>query len=229
MKKIMMIAAMVMATVSANAQFEPGTFSLQPKLGVTASWLSNMPKLTVGTANTTLDKVPAVGALIGAEAEYQLTNMFSIAAGVGYSMQGSGWEDYTESAGGVKAELKDAKVELGYINVPVVANVYLFKGFAVKTGVQFGFLTSAKEKGSMKIKSDTQTVNIELEDDNSDFKDACKKFDVSIPVGVSYQFKAPVTLDLRYNIGLTKVNKESADKDLKNNVVQLTVGYKFAL
>ena len=70
---------------------------------------------------------------------------------------------------------------------------------------------------------------MELEDDNSDFKDACKKFDVSIPVGVSYQFKAPVTLDLRYNIGLTKVNKESADKDLKNNVVQLTVGYKFAL
>ena len=229
MKKILMIAAMMVATVSANAQFEPGTFSLQPKLGITASWLTTMPDLTVGRANTKLDKVPAVGFLIGAEAEYQLTNMFSIAAGVNYSTQGSGWEDYTESSSDYKAELKEAKIELGYINVPVVANVYLFKGFAVKTGVQFGFLTSAKEKGKVKITSGSTTVNMDLEDDNSDYKDACKKFDVSIPIGISYQFKAPVTLDLRYNVGLTKVNKEEADKNSKNNVVQLTVGYKFPL
>ena len=35
MKKLMIIAAMMVATVSANAQFEPGTFSLQPKIGMT--------------------------------------------------------------------------------------------------------------------------------------------------------------------------------------------------
>ena len=31
MKKILMIAAMMVATVAAKAQFEPGTFTLQPK------------------------------------------------------------------------------------------------------------------------------------------------------------------------------------------------------
>jgi len=229
MKKLMIIAAMMVAAVSANAQFEPGTFSIQPKLGGTASWLSNMPKLSVGMANTILDKQPTAGLLVGVEAEYQLTNMISVAAGAGYSLQGSGWEDYSESAGDYKAELKDAKIELGYINVPVVANFYLFKGFAVKTGVQFGFLTSAKQKGTIKVTSGSTTINMDLEDDDHDYKDACKKFDVSIPIGVSYQFGVPITLDLRYNVGLTKVNKESADKDLKNNVVQFTVGYKFAL
>ena len=68
-------------------------------------------------------------------------------------------------------------------------------------------------------------------DIDEDMKDNCKKFDLSIPMGVSYQFKVPVTVDLRYNLGVTKVNKESVsgEKDCKNNVVQLTVGYKFAL
>ena len=50
-------------------------------------------------------------------------------------------------------------------------------------------------------------------------------------MGISYEFKVPIVIDLRYNLGLTKVNKESVSgvKDYKNNVVSLTVGYKFAL
>ena len=44
MKKLMMIAAMMVAAVSANAQFEPGTWSIQPKIGGTMSKVSNMPK-----------------------------------------------------------------------------------------------------------------------------------------------------------------------------------------
>ena len=42
MKKLMMIAAMMVAAVSANAQFEPGTFSIQPKVGGTISKVSNI-------------------------------------------------------------------------------------------------------------------------------------------------------------------------------------------
>lgn len=229
MKKVMMIAAMMVATLSANAQFEPGTFSIQPKIGATASWLSNMPSLSgmsEAGKNVKLDKVPAVGLVIGAEAEYQLSNMFSLAAGLNYSMQGSGWEDYTEKSGDYKLELKDTKIQLGYITVPVVANIYLFKGFAVKGGVQFAFLTSAKEKLSMKMSGDGYNVN---KDFDESIKDGCEKFDLSIPVGVSYQVPTiPIVIDCRYNIGLSKVNKGDGDK-MKNNVIQLTVGYKFAL
>ena len=46
-----MIAAMMVAAVSANAQFEAGTFSLQPKAGFGMSWLSNMPKLSANYVN----------------------------------------------------------------------------------------------------------------------------------------------------------------------------------
>jgi hypothetical protein len=221
MKKLMMIAAMMVATLSANAQFDPGTFSIQPKIGGQVTWLSNMPKLPIATG-IDLDKTPMGGALIGVEAEYQLTDMFSVAGGLNYSLQGSAWEDVTVKSAVGSIDVKDSKIELGYITVPVTANVYLAKGLAVKAGVQFGFMTSAKMKSTVE-QGGTKTET------DVDFKDNCSKFDFSIPVGVSYQFKVPIVLDLRYNIGLTKVNKESADKNSKNNVVSFTVGYKFAL
>ena len=231
MKKIVMIAAMMVATLSANAQFEPGTFSIQPKLGGTISWLSNMPKMAdvvspLSGKKVELDKAPIAGVVIGAEAEYQLSKAFSLAAGLNYSMQGSGWSDYTEKAGDYKLELKDTKLQLGYITIPVVANIYLFKGFAVKGGVQFGFLTNANMKCSAKVNDKNTTLT---EDYDKSYKSDCEKFDLSIPVGVSYQVPTvPVVIDCRYNIGLSKVNKDDGDK-MKNNVIQLTVGYKFAL
>jgi len=217
MKKLMIIAAMMVATLSANAQFYPGTFSIQPKMGGVGSMLSNTPD-NLGTINS--DKTANGGFLIGAEAEYQLTNMFSVAAGVNFSQQGTAWDDITAS--GVK--YKDIKCELEYFNIPIVANAYLFKGFALKTGVQFGFLTSANYKYTSEkngTKTDVETKN----------KDDFEKFDVSIPIGVSYQFKVPIVIDARFNIGLTSVNKSNkfTSKSMKNEVFQLTVGYKFKL
>jgi hypothetical protein len=233
MKKIMMIAAMMVATISANAQFEQGTFSIQPKAGGNAAWLSNMPNLNLG-GGVTLDKTTAAGGIVGVEAEYMLTDNFSLAAGLTYGEQGSGYEDYEENYSGAKVELKDLKVDLDYLNIPVVANYYLFRGFAVKAGVQFGFLTTAKIKGKTITTINGSTTTTEMEDKkigNQDFKDTLEKFDLSIPMGISYEFKVPIVIDLRYNLGLTKVNKESASgvKDFQNNVVSLTVGYKFAL
>ena len=91
MKKFFVIAAMMVAAVSANAQFEPGTFSIQPKLGGVGSMLSNMSDYEFNGIKA--DKTANGGGIIGAEAEYQLMNMLSLAAGVNYSMQGTAWED----------------------------------------------------------------------------------------------------------------------------------------
>ena len=48
-----------------------------------------------------------------------------------------------------------------------------------------------------------------------------------IPVGVSYQFKEPIVIDARYQIGLTKLILGANSS--KNSVFTLTVGYKFCL
>lgn len=223
-----MIAALLVATVSANAQFEAGTFSLQPKIGGIISKVSNMPNINeeVGGVNINVDKSFYAGALIGVEAEYQLADMFSLAAGLNFAMQGCQWEDTELKIGGESLKMKNNKIQLNYLNLPIVANVYLFKGFAVKTGVQLGFLLSAKQKLDQEFSGGSQTAKVEYDED---VKDQCKKFDVSIPIGVSYQVPTiPIYIDARYNLGLTKIVKD-IDESVKNQVFQLTVGYKFAL
>jgi hypothetical protein len=50
------------------------------------------------------------------------------------------------------------------------------------------------------------------------------KFMLSVPVGLSYEYNR-VVLDARYNIGITDLFK--GEGKMRNNVIQLTLGYKF--
>jgi hypothetical protein len=93
-----------------------------------------------------------------------------------------------------------------------VANVYLFKGFALKAGIQPGINLSAKAE-----------INGKESDINEDYVNS---FEFAIPVGLSYEFRNFV-LDARYNIGVTKLVKD-ADQG-RNSTFSITIGYKFAL
>ena len=118
------------------------------------------------------------------------TDNFGLTAGLLYTQQG--------------AKADGTKNNLEYINVPVLANVYVAPGLALKAGVQVGFLTKAKAEGL-------------------DFKELCNKTDFSIPVGLSYEF-SDFVIDARYNLGLTNVGKNVGKN--KNSVIMLTLGYK---
>ena len=228
----MMAVAAFMAT-AANAQFEKGTWSLQPFLGGSISSITNVGSFDIDDG-IELKKRTRVGYIIGGEAEYQFAKKFSVAAGINYTTQGCGWKDIDYFDGGAKIKIKDQSDVLGYIKIPIVANYYIFKGFAVKAGVQFGFMVSSKFFAHGEADYDLFRDGVKREVDlygYVDMKDQYKKFDFSIPVGVSYQFKTPIVIDARYQIGLTRLNKYSYDgiKDSKNSVFTLTVGYKFGL
>ena len=228
----MMAVAAIMAT-TASAQFEKGTWSLQPFLGGSISSITNVGSFDIDDG-IELKKRMRVGYIIGGEAEYQFAKKFSVAAGINYTTQGCGWKDIDYFDGGAKIKIKDQSDILGYIKIPIVANYYIFKGFAVKAGVQFGFMVSSKFFAHGEADYDLFGDGVKRAVDlygTVDMKDQYKKFDFSIPVGVSYQFKVPIVIDARYQIGLTKLNKYSYDgiKDSKNSVFTLTVGYKFGL
>ena len=72
MKKIMMIAAMMVATISANAQNEVGQITLKPTVGM------NIASMT----KTEGDSKVRVGIAAGVEAEYGITESFSLSAGL---------------------------------------------------------------------------------------------------------------------------------------------------
>lgn len=194
MKKILLMAAIVLSSLSAKAQTEPGTFTLMPKVG-----------LNMATTGQDEAKMKA-GAVAGVEAEYKVNNLLGVSAGVLYSMQGAKWSEGDYSA----------KYLMDYINIPILANFYVWKGLALSVGVQPGFLVSAKNKWD-----DGE------ESGDVDIKDACESFDFSIPVGASYEWNDFV-LGVRYNIGVTDIAKEGDDKG-KNGVLAITLGYKFAL
>ena len=233
MKKILMIAAMMVATMTASAQYEQGTFSLQPKIGATASQLSNLPDLNLSDLNIpeinqTLEKTPTGGAMVGVEAEYQALKWLGISAGVHFSEQGSGWKDQKIKVDGEDAKIKDTKINTTNILVPVTANFYIVKGLAFRTGVQFGFLTRAELKSTVEAKDGETTSRTSVEQKCTD---EFKKFDISIPIGISYEFNNHIVLDMRWNQGISKVYKESekGQKDPRNQVLLLSVGYKFKL
>ena len=193
MKKLFMIAAMMVAALSVSAQ-EAGQMFIKPMAGGTFSTL-------VGDVDDVKGKIGLVG---GAEFGYNINETFGITAGLLYTMQGCKDKDV------------DANFNLDYINVPVLANVYVAPGLALKAGPQIGFLTRAKL-------------------DDVDMKDVCNTIDFSIPVGVSYEI-SDFVIDFRYNIGITSVSKNKeikadvieieSDRKTRNSVFMLTVGYK---
>ena len=193
MKKLFLAVVAMMISAATFAQNEVGQLTIQPKVGV------NIANITDAD-----DADPRIGLAAGAEFEYGLTDNIGLSAGVLYSMQG------------VKTTIidDDCTWKLDYLNVPILANFYVAKGFAVKLGVQPGFKLSSKAK----FKGSGGSKEVEVED-------GVKSVDLSIPVGLSYQYQN-IVFDARYNWGVTKIVD---DVDSKHSVFQITVGYKFSL
>ena len=193
MKKLFLAVVAMMVSAATFAQNEVGQLTIQPKVGV------NIANITDAD-----DADPRIGLAAGAEFEYGLTDNIGLSAGVLYSMQG------------VKTTIidDDCTWKLDFLNVPILANFYVAKGFAVKLGVQPGFKLSSKAK----FKGSGGSKEVEVED-------GVKSVDLSIPVGLSYQYQN-IVFDARYNWGITKIVD---DVDSKHSVFQITVGYKFSL
>ena len=204
MKKLFVIAAMMVAAVAANAQI-----TLKPMAGLTLATITDMD-----------DNSFRPGLVAGAEAEYLVNDMFGVSGGLLFSMQGTNYDDYSVTINGVTNGWKDYSSTLTYLNIPVLANVHVAKGLAIKAGVQPGILLSAKVK-------QTEIVNNAESDWDRSSTDGLKKLDISIPIGASYEFNDFV-IDARYNFGLTKIN-DAGSNSSKNSVIMVTLGYKIPL
>lgn len=203
MKKFLLAAVLMLSSMAAFAQHEVGTFTLQPKVGL---------NLATITGKDVVEAKIRPAFVAGVEGEYQLADIFSLSAGVLYSQQGA--KSKEEYVG-----LGKATLQFDYINIPVMANVYVAQGLAVKVGAQVGFNVRHK------VKFGSTTFDIKDFGEEADDPITFRKVDFSIPVGLSYEY-SNVVIDARYNWGLTKLSKE--DKS-RNSVFQFTVGYKFEL
>ena len=201
MKKMMILAVMMVATLTASAQQAVGTWSVTPKVGM------NFATVRDGGDDAKMK----FGLVAGADLTYQIAQPFAISVGAFYSMQGA---KVSEKEFGVTV---DGTANLEYINVPILANIYVVPGLAIKAGIQPGFNVKHKAKSKGKVEGHS----FEAETDIDDFK----SFDFSIPLGLSYEF-SDFVIDARYNLGLTDLIEDAKGK---NSVIQFTLGYKIPL
>ena len=221
-KKIAMVTLMTLGVLTVKAQHEVGEWTIQPKLGFN---LANI----YGDGDN--DKL-RMGGVLGVEAEFGVAKNFGLSLGLLYSEQGCLSDgtvqfDMPVYSGGKVSKNKYSydvceTYKLNYINVPVMANVYIAQGLALKLGVQLGFCVYDKVQVSV--------GGIGHEPEKQEFKDNLIEGDVntvdfSIPVGLSYEL-GNVVLDARYQLGLTTAITKHK---VKHSVFQFTVGYKIQL
>ena len=205
MKKLMILMAILTMAVVAKAQHEEGDFMVQPKVGLNIATLSDADK-----SITDLH--------FGIEAEYMVADKFSLDLGAILSNQGAKY-DYWDEYGQNKYT-----VDLDYVHVPILASYYVLPGLAVKAGVQPGFKMRAKAKFDDRTIDLDELYKLGSNMLGEDIK--VSKFDLSIPVGISYEYKN-IVLDARYNWGLIKVM--NVGDAFYNRCFMLSLGYKLEL
>lgn len=96
-------------------------------------------------------------------------------------------------------------LKLDYVNLPILCKYFIIKGLSAEAGPVVGLLLS---------------TNAEKEDYNS--------LDVAFGIGASYKLNNAIFFSLRYNKGLTDINKnEAITVSNQNNVFQISAGYAF--
>lgn len=236
MKRTLIILAAVITTTMACGQSRTGTFSLIPRVAVT---LSNISKesmaFTSSVTNTdspTRGKTKA-GILAGLDLQYQATPMVAVSLGAFYAKMGCRYDDtdLSEAAPGSYDVFANNRFDLHYVSVPLMAHIYVARGLSVNGGVQASFLVDNNmysdatkvtigKDGSYTYTGPANTIN--------KGNDLVKKFELSIPVGISYEYEN-VVIDVRYQLGLTQIYKSPLDQGNKNREVVLSAGYKFDL
>jgi len=111
----------------------------------------------------------------------------------------------------------DLKANFSYVNIPLVVKLYTVAGINLQVGPQIGLLTSAKVE-------DFDSASGQVTE--SDIKNDLKKTDLSLALGVGWDLPIGLSIDGRYNWGLSDINSGADASSIKNQVWQISIGFK---
>ena len=214
MKKLTLtLLGLVAISTSAVAQQE---VKFGPKAGVNFAMLNG---------KDAEDSKMLIGFHVGAFAEIKFNEKFAVQPEVVFSAQGAKTES-SETIAGTTVSY-EGKAKINYINVPIMAKYYVAPSFAVEAGPYVGFLATANAESKGTAGGVTQEYD-------ADIKDQTKSIDFGVGVGASFNMDSGLFIGARYNLGLSKIGKEYKEEnvtveaaDIKNGVIQVSVGYKF--
>lgn len=111
---------------------------------------------------------------------------------------------YTDPDGG------DVNFVLNYISIPLMLNFNVNDMIALQAGPQFSLLSSAEAK---------------FDGGSIDFKDFLKGNDFGLNFGAMLNF-GKLNATARYCLGLSNIDDTGGSGELKNGVIQISLGYR---
>lgn len=196
MKKILLsLVAVVMVIAGANAQ---------ASFGVKAG--ANLANVGGDIEENNMK----IGIHIGGVANFQLSESFAFAPELLFSTQGY----KMDGADFMGISIPETKVNMTYLNIPLLAKIYLGESFNIHAGPTVGFLLAAKVKAG---------------DESEDIKDGMKGLDFGLGFGLGYELESGLNFGARYNLGLANIadTEEGDDSKITNQVIQISVGFNF--
>lgn len=155
------------------------------------------------------------GLNFGVSAEYLFSSLISAELGAYYSMQGS------------KFKFANTDLQHNYINFPLLAKFYVYRGLNVFAGPQLGIKANVNKQAFGSKEFEDKRVE----------GDMVKPIDVSAVIGAGYLLVNGFFVSANLNWGLTNTAKGwfeyagtsyPTDGDsYKNLVIQLNFGYRF--
>lgn len=235
MKRIGLTIVLAWVAWAAMAQVQIG-----PKVGLNLSTLSNWGELEEGE-----EKPLLAGFNAGLAANMMISEHFSVAPEVLFSQKGLKYraQQTFVDATGTLDYTNTMAVTLSYLEVPLLARVTFgntFKGY-VNIGPSVGYWLGGRYKaeGYMEGEPFSEREKLKFVDQYSDNnsegeiqRDEANRLELGAVVGGGLMVATSagdVLLDLRYQRGLTSIQKleESEDDRLENNTLSVSVIYLF--
>ncbi len=195
------------------------------------------------------------GVTAGAGVDYQVSKRIALSSGLFYSYQRYGFKDlhlsqpipnamnssYYDYLGGLN-ESQNIRIRDGRLVVPLTVSAYVWKGLALKAGIQANFRLHS---GIADKHDETSAYGMTLQYDAVNTGNAMHACYFSVPVAISYEYSKFV-LDVRYIFGLQNLRADWVSEETpytmtivsegetfwdsqKVNQLQITLGYRLEL
>ena len=227
MKRIAVLIVLVTSTLVSMAQNKPGTWSVIPHVGVSISSLLGGSGIYEVGDNMIVEVKPhaLLGFVGGADVMYQASDAVGLSAGLSFVQAGCKFKDDK----GKDYVFYDRNLRMNYVTMPILIHSYLLPGFSVKAGIEPTLLFSAKShevQQSYEVDKEGKKSKFHEDEFTIDRKNGLRKFGLSIPIGVSYEYEN-VVLGALYHVGVFNIYKEGDSS--RNSVFEVSVGYKLNL
>ena len=227
MKRIAVLIVLVTSTLVSMAQNKPGTWSVIPHVGVSISSLLGGSGIYEVGDNMIVEVKPhaLLGFVGGTDVMYQASDVVGVSAGLSFVQAGCKFKDDK----GKNSVVYNRNLLMNYVTMPFLIHSYLLPGFSVKAGIEPTLLVSAKShevQQSYEVDKEGKKSNFHEDEFTIDMKNGMRKFGLSIPVGVSYEYEN-VVLGALYHVGVFNIYKKGDSS--RNSVFEVSVGYKLNL